>query len=168
MNYRYYPIINLAFIFLFFIGCASETPVGQPPPVKKEKEIWVYEHFDKYETSYTVFSNELPINKGILPANFLAIRNSKRIKWNCLLKWEGEVLWFYTPSKSYFASNNSNNGKTQWTIVTQSVFDSLFYETVPEAYIRFSSNCNEPNAYCLGSEDLKIGGLDSIEKAQKN
>ena len=106
-----------------------------------------------------MFSNELPVNKAVLPENFLAIRKSNKDNWNCLLKWEGDVLWFYTPSESYFASNNSNNGKTQWTIVTQNDFDSLFYETKPEAYIRFSSNCSEPKAFCLDSGALNIGEL---------
>ncbi|MEZ4930664.1 MAG: hypothetical protein R2788_00855 [Saprospiraceae bacterium] len=117
----------------------------------------MYKHQAREGPEYTVFSTEKPVNKGKLPANFLAIRHRKREHWTCLLKWEGDVLWFYTPSSRSFASHNSDNGKTQWTIIEEKDYNYFFEEDKESGYIRFSSHCGEPGIYCLDAEEMVIG-----------
>ncbi len=148
----------LSFLSALFCGCANKSPANTDSPTKKEKEIWVYQHEDQEGRGYTVFATELPVNKGILPENFLAIKNRKRSHWNCLLKWEGDVLWFYTPSSNPFASYGSDNGKTNWTIIEEEDFNYFFFEEENGKYIRFSSDCNQPGVLCPGEGEMQIVG----------
>lgn len=156
----YLRILTSLLFLCFMVGQSCN-----PPPEKalaatfevQEKLIWVYTHSIGTGAEYTVFSTEEPINKAILPNNFLAIKNGKQNNWHCLLKWEGDVLWFYTPSSRFFASHNSENGKTQWTIIEEEDFNYFFYEDKDPGFIRFSSHCGEPEVLCLDVEELVIG-----------
>ena len=73
------------------------------------------------------------------------------------MKWEGDVLWFNTPSSRSFASHNSDNGKTQWTIIEEKDYNYFFYEDEQQDFIRFSSHCDQPEVLCLDAEELVIG-----------
>lgn len=153
------PVLFLLFFILILINnsCAPDKPMPPTEIVIDDKQVWVYKHQAWEGPEYTVFSTEKPINKGKLPANFLAIRHRKREHWTCLLKWEGDVLWFYTPSSRSFASHNSDNGKTQWTIIEEKDYNYFFEEDKESGYIRFSSHCGEPGVYCLDAEEMVIG-----------
>ncbi len=150
------------FIFLTitigFLSCSSEPSPSTTIESEPIKEFWVYQHHDDEGRDYTVFSTEKPANKAALPSNFLAIKNRKKEKWNCLLKWEGDVLWFYTPSSRSFASHNSDNGKTQWTIIEEEDFNYFFFEKNDDKYIRFSNDCSQTDILCLESDEMHVVG----------
>ncbi len=148
----------VSLLIALLISCTTENPPRTDSLVKKEREIWVYQHQDLKGRDYTVFSTEMPLNKGILPENFLAIKNRNQGNWNCLLKWEGDVLWFYTPSSNSFASHNSDNGKTKWTIIEEEDFNYFFFDDENEKYIRFSNDCNQPDVLCLEADEMQIVG----------
>lgn len=150
-------IFFLPFLLLVNSSCSPDKPMPPTEITINDKQVWVYKHQASEGPEYTVFSTEKPINKGKLPANFLAIRHRKREHWTCLLKWEGDVLWFYTPSSRSFASHNSDNGKTQWTIIEEKDYNHFFDEDEESGYIRFSSHCGEPGVYCLDAEEMVIG-----------
>lgn len=153
----------LSFSFLLF-SCSSptETPMkasnlAQASNIEEaNNQIWVYTHAIKAGHDYTVFATEKPTNKAVLPGNFLAIKNKKREDWTCLMKWEDDVLWFYTPSSRSFASHNSENGKTQWTIIEEKDYNYFFYEEEETDFIRFSSHCDTPDVLCLNAEEMVI------------
>ncbi|MEO1262490.1 MAG: hypothetical protein AAFZ15_27025 [Bacteroidota bacterium] len=150
--------LHLFLLTLFLLtSCASEPPMQSNDLVESEKQIWVYTHSIRDGWDYTVFSPEKPINKGILPSNFLAIKNRKHENWSCLMKWENEVLWFYTPSTHSFASHNSENGKTQWTIIEEKDYNFFFHEDEDQNFIRFSSVCGQQDILCLDAEEMVIG-----------
>ena len=121
-----------------------------------EKLVWVYTHSHLDGIDYTVFSPEKPVNKGALPRNFLAIKNRKKETWTCLLKWENEVLWFYTPSSRSFASHNSEDGKTKWTIIEEQDYNKFFYEDLNNGFIRFSNECGLQDVLCLDADEVVI------------
>lgn len=152
---------NIFYIFLIPIclhtSCAYEQPIQSTKLEESKKQIWVYTHSIKKGNDYTVFSPDKPINKGILPSNFLAIKNRKRENWTCLMKWENDVLWFYTPSTHSFASHNSENGKTQWTIIEEEDYNFFFYEDDKQDFIRFSNVCGQKDILCLDAEEVVIG-----------
>ena len=151
---------NLYFIVVSCLLHSCSSPTDAPMMASKMEEsqnqIWVYTHFIREGSDYTVFSTEKPVNKAVLPGNFLAIKNRDRDHWKCLMKWENNVLWFYTPSSRSFASHNSDNGKTQWTIIEEKDFNYFFYEEKETDFIRFSSHCGTPEVLCLNVEEMVI------------
>ena len=150
-------LFTLLLISSFITSCVNEQPMQSTSLIESEKQIWVYTHSIRDGWDYTVFSPEKPINKGILPSNFLAIKNRKQENWTCLMKWENDVLWFYTPSTHSFASHNSENGKTQWTIIEEKDYNFFFYEDDKQDFIRFSSDCGQQDILCLDAEEIVIG-----------
>ena len=148
--------LAICLLLLLSFGCSPDKTSPPDTTLESKKQIWVYKHQNREGTDYTLFSIKKPLNKGVLPEDFLAIRNKKRGRWNCLLKWEGETLWFYTPSTRSFASHNSESGKTKWTIIEEKDFNHFFYNEENKGYIRFSSHCGQPEVHCLDAEEIVI------------